>query len=146
MVLKNHIRLYTGTFLFLALLFCFSCEDTEPLIINCAECLLYEPDEAEITIKLENVSSQELTIVKIYTGYLEDNLLYKTISASSGSISTKVPFNKIYTVTATYFIDGTFYTAVDTFTPRVKYEEEQCVDPCYYVYDNDINLRLKYTE
>ncbi|MCU0472640.1 MAG: hypothetical protein MUC93_04630 [Bacteroidales bacterium] len=146
MVLKKQIRLITGIIAFLALMLCFSCEDVEPLIINCNECYTDEPDQADIEIKLEELINPEPTIIKIYEGNLEENLLTKTIATNSESINTKVALNKLYTMTATYYIDGSYYTAVNSLTPRIKYEEEQCEEPCYYAYDRIVNLKLKYTK
>jgi len=54
-----------------------------------------------------------------------------------------VSINKKYTITATYFF-GAKYTAVNSVTPRVRYSKDQCDDPCYYVYDKTVNLKLKY--
>lgn len=146
MVLRNKIRLVTGTIVFAALIFCFSCEEVEPFIINCYECYTDEPDLAEIDIKLEEIFNQEPTIVKIYEGNLEENLLKETISTNSQSLNIKVTLNKAYTITATYYFDGSYYTAVSSVTPRVKHEENQCEEPCYYVYNNRVNLKLKYTK
>ncbi|MDQ1296781.1 MAG: hypothetical protein QG611_760 [Bacteroidota bacterium] len=146
MVLKKQIRLLTETLVFLALIFCFSCEDVEPLIINCFECYADEPDQAEIEIKLEELLNPEPAIVKIYEGNLEENLLKQTISTNSGSINQKVALNRIYTITATYYVNGSYYTAVNSLNPRIKYEEAQCEEPCYYVYDRIVNLKLKYTK
>jgi hypothetical protein len=57
-----------------------------------------------------------------------------------------VPINKKYTATATYYKSDIKYVAVDSATPRVKYDKNQCDDPCYFVYDRVVDLRLKYTK
>jgi tartrate dehydratase beta subunit/fumarate hydratase class I family protein len=57
-----------------------------------------------------------------------------------------VTVNKKYTVSATYYINGNNYTVVDSATPRIKYNKDECDEPCYYVYNKVIDLRLKYTE
>ena len=146
MVLKKYIKILTETIVFLALIICFSCENVEPLIINCYECYSDEPDQAEIVIKLEEILNPEPIFVKIYEGNLEENLLKETISTNSESINLKVALDKIYTITATYYIDGSYYTAVNSLNPRIKYDEAQCEEPCYYVYDRVVNLKLKYTK
>ena len=144
MVLKKLIRALTGTVMFLAFIICFSCEEVEPMIINCLDCYTVEPVEAEIKIKLEEINSTELKIIKIYEGNLEDNLLIKTQETTANQTVAIVKFNKTYTVTARYHIDGNFYMAVNSVTPRIKYDKEQCDAPCYYVYDKVVNLHLKY--
>jgi len=64
--------------------------------------------------------------------------------ASGPGFELPVSLNKKYTVTATYQIDGDTYIAVDSAFPRVKYTKEQCEDPCYFVYDRIVDLRIKY--
>ena len=146
MVLKKLIRTFTGTVMFLAFIFCFSCEEVEPMIINCIDCFTNEPVEAEIKIKLEEINSTELKIINIYDGNLEDNLLIKTQETTANQTVAIVKLNKTYTVTARYHIDGNFYMVVNSVTPRIKYDKEQCDAPCYYVYDRTVNMKVKYTK
>jgi hypothetical protein len=129
--------------LFVILVFSFSCEK-EAIIINCQDCLSAEPSEASLDIKLDAVSNDYNTIIKIYEGNLEDSILYST--RQFYFVSVPVAINKKYTVTATYHIRDNFYTAVDAANPRVKFDKNQCDNPCYFVYDKDIDLRLKYTK
>jgi len=82
-------------------------------------------------------------IVNIYTGNLEDNIKFASYKTYSKTSYYKVPLNKSYTVTAEYIISGVSYIAVNKVKPRVTFSEEQCTDPCYYVYDMEVNLKLK---
>jgi hypothetical protein len=118
----------------------------EPFFVNCYECYVNEPVEAEIEIRLENGLQYFPAVVDIYEGTLEENLLLETQTTTSESTIAVVPFNKMYTITARYHINGTYYTAVNSLTPRIKYDKEQCDEPCYYVYDKVVDLRLKYTK
>jgi hypothetical protein len=124
----------------------FSCEK-EPLIIKCSDCVSTEPLVANIKAKLSFFPNSN-AVVKVYEGYVEDNILYATLYSTAKSANydecyVDVTINKMYTFVATYSLStGTYYVTNST-TPRVKYETEQCTDPCYYVYDNEINLRLK---
>jgi hypothetical protein len=144
MVLKKFIKALTGTILFLGFIICFSCEEIELMIINCNECNSEEPENAELEIKLEENRNMESTIIRIYLGSIEDSLLVKTLLTIDEKIMAIVSLNKTYTIEATYHIDETNYTAINTVTPRVKYFRSQCADPCYYIYDRKINLRLNY--
>ena len=67
------------------------------------------------------------------------------ISVSATYTTIPVTLNKKYTLTATYYQPDNYYVAIDAATPRVKFEKNQCDDPCYFVYDKEIDLRLKYT-
>ena len=53
--------------------------------------------------------------------------------------------NKTFTVTATYKSEDKTYIAVDSATPKVRLTENQCEETCYYVYDREVDVRLKYT-
>jgi hypothetical protein len=128
--------------LILFLVFCFSCE--KPILIKCADCLQEEPKNANLVIKLDTENPTVTTIVKIYEGFLEDSVLYRSYETSGEETTTSVTLNKLYTVTATYYIPYHFYVAVDAATPRVGYNKSQCDNPCYYIYDNTVNLRIKY--
>jgi hypothetical protein len=137
--MKEVIRLL----FFLLLTICFSCEE-QGLFVKCPECTAEEPDKATLEIKLKFIGNPIL--VKIYEGDLEDNILYDSFETLMTKYTFLVGLNKKYTLTATYPINGITYIAVDSVTPRVKYDKEQCEDPCYYVYDKVVDLRLKYTE
>jgi hypothetical protein len=49
----------------------------------------------------------------------------------------------MYSATATYYISNDHIVVVDAAIPRVTYSEDQCEDPCYYIYDTKLDLRLK---
>jgi hypothetical protein len=144
------MKIFLKSFIFILLIICFSCEDPtcytcdeNGWFLQCKECTQEEPLTATINIKVTNTEATVLIIV--YEGELEDGLVYKSIETGSTEYSFTVPLNKKYTVTAEYQINGNTYIAVDTATPRVKYTEDQCEEPCYFVYDRKFDLRLKYT-
>ena len=127
---------------FFAIAVFFSCEGKE-WFVNCPDCTSEEPEFALVKIKLKDIHS--LVSVKVYEGDLEDDILYSSFDIQGSDYTAKTSFNKNYTFTATYSIDGITYVAVSSATPRVRYEENQCENPCYFIYDNIVDLRLKYT-
>lgn len=146
------MRIARKLLLLAILVFSFSCEE-EVTIVNCQDCVSEEPLNTSLEIKFDAGSNGNDTFIKIYEGNLEDSILYSSqqIYSSQQSntfhlLNVTVAINKKYTVTATYHIGDNYYTAVDAATPRVKYEKSQCDDPCYFVYDKVIDLRLKYTK
>jgi hypothetical protein len=143
MVLGTMQRILRIIFL-LILVVCFSCEE-QGLFVRCPDCTADEPVSTEIEVKLE-INNYSETIIQIYEGNLEDGLLLGTYQSSSTIFRHSVSINKKYTVTATYYILNDKYVAVDSATPRVKYNKDQCDDPCYFVYDRICDLRLKYTK
>jgi hypothetical protein len=131
-------------FLTAVLVVCFSCEE-KGWFADCDSCTADEPRVTDLIIKLSD--SDRNVLITIYEGELEDSVIYNIIEVGDGvnEYKTSVSVNKRYTVTATYEIDGIIYIAVDSATPSVKYSEDQCEEACYFVYDKEVNLRLKYT-
>jgi hypothetical protein len=124
----------------------FSCED-QGLVVNCQDCVDFFPGDTNLEVKTDAGNAGFETQINVYEGYIEDSVLYSTYMTLGTHISIPVKVNKKYTVTATYFYKpDNYYTAIDAATPRVKFEKSQCDKPCYFVYDKDIDLRLKYTD
>ncbi|MCJ7446107.1 MAG: hypothetical protein MUO72_00265 [Bacteroidales bacterium] len=138
------MRIIKELFLFLFLGFCFSCEE-QGLFVNCNDCLAVEPLGTDLEIKIDINFMGMPTLIKVYEGNLEDSVLYCSINGSGESETIPVLLNKNYTVTANYNIPPHNYIAVDSATPRVRYVKEKCSDPCYFVYDKVVHLRIKYT-
>jgi hypothetical protein len=143
MVLIRQIRSFVAVLGFIFLSVCFSCEEDIELGVICTECENSEPKQAELELKLEGDYGYRSTLVKIYEGNLEDSILFKSFETVSNKRTILVPINKKYTVTATYYRNTITYIAVNSAFPRVRYDEISCENPCYWVYDKTINLRLK---
>jgi len=142
-VLDKQMKIVTKTILVISLIFSLSCED-QGVIIKCPDCTADEPELAVLDIKLDAATSGYPTLVKVYEGNIEDSVVYKTIRTSVTSTTASVSLNKKYTVTATYYKPDNYYVAVDAVTPSVRYDKTQCDNPCYFIYDRVLNLRLKY--
>jgi hypothetical protein len=139
------MRIAKKLFLFLILIFFFSCEE-HGLFVDFCDCTLEEPLKTNLEIKLDIDYWGPSTLIKVYVGNLEDGVLYNSYNAHTSPtiIPDSVSINKKYTVTATYFKPPDYYIAVDSATPKVRYVK--CNVPCYFVYDRIIDLRLKYTK
>jgi hypothetical protein len=138
------MKITTKIFLLITFVLCFSCED-KGLIVKCVDCYPNEPVKTELELKLDLAYFGTETLINVYEGNLEDSILYSSYTVTGESKTVTVTLNKKYTVTATYYVPYDYYTAIDSATPRVKLEKSQCNDPCYFVYDKTIDLRLKYT-
>ncbi len=117
-------------------------DDNQIFTINCTECTSEEPVFANLEINLERAYEGGI-LINVYEGNLEDSVLYIKFTGTGASVTPRVILNKQYTVTATYIISGKKYIVVDSAMPRVKYDKKHCNDPCYFVYDNILDLRLK---
>lgn len=126
----------------------FSCEEY-PFVTNCEECLADEPPEINLVVKIKayiRINNIPSTVtIRIYEGNLEDGIMVNEFYTVQEKYEIPVYPNKKYTVTATYSDpDGNTYIAVDSALPRIRYEPNMCEDPCYWIYDRIVNLRLKY--
>jgi hypothetical protein len=132
--------------LIFTMLILFSC-DKSIFLVNCSGCTKDEPKSADISISL-NVPGEDLTqtVINVYSGNLEDNILLTTFYASGSDAIYTATLNKKYSFTATYYINSSSYIVVDAIFPRSKYESNACKEPCYYTYDTKVNLKLKYTK
>jgi hypothetical protein len=142
----NFIKIIKYIFFYILLLI-LSC-DEQGLIVNCSDCISDEPKTATIEIKLDRFkTSPNTATVKIYKGNIEDNILIVTLIATEAFLKYSVTINEKYTFTATYTTSyGKTYIAVDSAYPKVRYETDQCDEPCYFVYDKAVNLKIKYTK
>jgi len=140
MIMRKIVR----TILFLLIIISFSCEK-QGLIVNCSDCSANAPTEATLKVRLDISPTAGSLLITVYEGNLEDSVVFNTVTVytSMKEITIKVPVNKKFTVTALYYISDIRYIAVDSATPRVRYEKNECNNPCFYVYDTNIDLRLK---
>jgi hypothetical protein len=140
------MRLVIKIIIAAAFILCFSCED-QGLIVKCPDCTADEPVNTDLEVKISQSPFGLETQINVYEGNIEDSILYRSSKSFGTSISFNVTLNKKYTVSATYFYaPDNYYIAIDSATPRVRFEKTQCDDPCYFVYDKDVDLRLKYTK
>jgi hypothetical protein len=140
------MKITSKIFLFLLLVINFSCEE-QGLIVKCPDCLPDEPVKTELEIKLENSSYYPDALIQVWEGNIEDSILLSSNSlrAYATTYKQEVILNKKYTISVTYYFQNDTYIAIDSATPRVKYNKDQCDEPCYFVYDKVLDLRLKYT-
>ena len=144
MVLKRNITRVLRITAFSMLVMLFSCEEIKTALIDCSKCSAVEPKTAVAEIKL-NPDGHSAVLVTIYEGNVEDSIKYESFWTSTKSTSCTLPLNKKFSFVARYYTTARdFYYCFNSTTMHVKYEEDQCDDPCYYVYDNIVNLRLFY--
>jgi len=123
---------------------CFLTACEELYIVDCDECELIEPSTCTLKIELDNTwSSGILYDVTIYRGTLEDGVVIYNVKTYT-TVYYQVPLNSEYTVTSSIQKSGNEYIAVDSTRPRVKVIEDACEDKCYWVVDNNLDLKIKY--
>jgi len=123
----------------------FSCEKFRDFP-GCPDCLKEEPDRAQLKFKFEPSYGVYIDL-KVYEGDISDSILIATTKISNYNPDYKinVAINKKYSATGTYVISDKKYIVVGATAIGVVYEKERCKDPCYYLYNDIIDLRLKKT-
>lgn len=120
-----------------------SCEGGH--LTDCKKCSPGEIGDVRLEIYLtsdKNYPSQ--FVVTIYEGVIEDSLLISRFTTQSAYCTFDAMLYKNYTVSAEFNLHGKHYILIDAACPQLKYDETSCDEPCYFVYDNIIDLRLRY--
>ena len=128
----------------LCMILLFSCE--KGYITDCNECYTELPD-VYLRVYINGsdfVPSSPL--VTLYEGAMEDNIILTQyyVDGFPTYVSFQALLYKDYTATLEFTLDGQKYLTIDAACPQVRYDETACDEPCYYIYDNIIDLRLRY--
>jgi len=123
-----------------------SCEKQMLVLVKCSECTTEEPATAQITLRLsEEYVIFNVVTLNIYEGDNTDGQLVISLTGTAGSgRKIDVSLNRTYTLEAIYSINSRTYRVIDSARPQVKYSESDCDEPCYFIYNNTADLRLKY--
>jgi hypothetical protein len=131
-------------FISLLILIFFSCE--EGFVTDCRECTEAGIGDVELELIFGGSPVYEplYKTVTIYEGAIEDSLILNRFTTELAYMTIDAMLYKNYTVTLNFKIGGKDYIAVDAVCPKVRYDESSCDQPCYYIYDNVADLRLRY--
>lgn len=132
---------YCISFLFLIF---FSCEDG--FVTDCRKCFEEGTGDVKLELILGGSAVYEpfYKTVTIYEGAVEDSLILRRFGTELEYIEIDAMLYKNYTVTLGFSLRGKSYITVDALCPKVRYDESSCEQPCYYIYDNVADLRLRY--
>jgi len=129
----------------LTLLLLFSCEKGG--LTDCTKCDTSENYlvQLEIYIKSPDFVPSNPSVT-VYEGAIEDSIVLQRISVneSYSYVTFDALLYKDYSASVEFTLDGKKYVTVGAASPKVRYDETTCDQPCYYVYDNIIDLRLRY--
>lgn len=129
----------------LLMLLLFSCEDG--YLTDCSEC---NPDrqqtKALMRVLVGPIPVNINQIVTIYEGAIEDSIIIVRYSYGDLYLDRRVAvvLYKDYTATSEFTYNGKKYILTAAASPKLRYDENTCDNPCYYVYDNVLDLRLRY--
>ena len=145
MVLAKIYRIINLTFFFSIFVFAISCENIySPEDADCANCLSFEPQEADLYISVTLDSKyREIPIVVLKGKFGSgDTVAVDTIRNDMGYIP--VPINEFYTVIAEYNSETRTVRSVDG-DEITKYDiSNKCGEICWIIRGGLINVTLKY--
>ncbi len=135
----------TGIAVVVLLTLLFSCEDS--IVSDCRDCYPESTPPAQLKILYRNPDYVPLNPkVTLYEGAVEDSIIIRkyNIEMPVSYIEVDAILYKDYSATLEFFIDGRRYITTAAACPKAGFDESSCEEPCYFVYDNVLDLRLRY--
>jgi len=135
----------TSLILSILLLLLLSCE--EGYLTNCSQCYTSEDYAVRLKISIRNPERiSENPVVTLYEGPVSDGIVIERYSIidPNATIYYDAILYKDYSATLEVRYDGKNYVTTAGACPKVRYDETTCEEPCWYVYDNILDLRLRY--
>lgn len=135
----------TGITVVVLMTLLFSCE--ESFVSDCRDCYLESVPPAQLKILYRNPDYVPLNPkVTLYEGPIENGIIIRqyVIEEAVSFIEVDAILYKDYSATLEFFIDGRKYITTAAACPKTGYDEDSCDEPCYFVYDNVLDLRLRY--
>ncbi len=125
------------------LLVIFSCE--KGYITDCRECSTDGIGDVKLKLYIGSTSYDPASRrITVYEGAIEDSLILSRFSTHAGYIEYDALLYKDYTVTVEFVRNGKTNISIDAACPQLRYDENTCNEPCYYIYGNIIDVRLRY--
>ncbi|MGE5349585.1 MAG: hypothetical protein ACM3NP_09940 [Actinomycetota bacterium] len=132
-------------FLTVMILLLFSCE--EGYLTDCTRCYTSEDYNVVLRIDLRDQDrSMENPVLTLYEGPVSDGIIiekYSIIDPNS-LIYYRAILYKDYSATLEFRYNGRQYVSTAGACPKIRYDETTCEEPCWYIYDNILDLSLRY--
>lgn len=136
---------FSLTAMLLAMLL-FSCD--KGYLTDCSEC--HPGSDYPVELKIffwHPIYEPYNPVITLYEGNVADSIVIATFYPAAnnrGPITFNAILYKDYSATMRLFSGQTGYLTVASAHPKVRYVESLCDSPCYYVYNNLLDLRLRY--
>ncbi len=134
-------------FFIIILFYASSCNPEEWQVVNCDECYIERPGEAELNIRVTINNLNPSVPVSIYSGRIEEEILVHADTIRSPEWTVILPADQYYTIAATYrshIHEVGNVTAIDGNFVRTERVRTACDEPCWVVRGNNFNVRLRY--
>ena len=120
------------------------CSDSFFGYLDCSQCYYDAPLYYFLDIDVTITHEQPYVPIRVYAGDYRDAEILVEDTARSSRHSIYLRVDRDYTVEATYSDLGRAYIAIGGTRIRTRLETESCGEPCFLVYDNNIDLRKRY--
>lgn len=122
-----------------------SCEDS--FVSDCSECYPEGVPRAQLRILYRNPDYVPVNPkVTLYEGAVEEGIMIRQyiIEEAVSFIEVDAILYKDYSATLEFNLDGQKYITTAGACPKAGFDKNSCEEPCYFVYDNVLDLRLRY--
>lgn len=135
----------TGIAVGILLTLLFSCEDS--FVGDCSECFPEGAPQAKLKILIRNPDYVPVNpVVTLYEGAVEDGIIINQFSLEEAYsyVEEDAILYKDYSATLEFMLDGRKYITTAGARPQTGYDKSTCEEPCYFIYGNVLDLRLRY--
>lgn len=135
----------TGIAVVLLLTLLFSCEDS--FVGDCSECYPEGQPPAKLKIIYRDSDFFPYTpVLTLYAGAAEDGIIINRyeIDMANFYIELDAIYYKDYSATLEFSYEGRKYITTAGACPQSGFDESSCEEPCYFLYGNVLDLRLRY--
>lgn len=122
-----------------------SCE--ESLVEDCGECYPGGIETATLIISFRTPDYIPVNpVITLYEGAVQDSIILAQyrVEEPYSFITYDALLYKNYTATLEFTYEGRKYVTVAGACPQAGYDELSCDEPCWFVYDNVLDLKLRY--
>jgi hypothetical protein len=134
----------TGFAVAVLLTILFSCEDS--YVSECRDCYPEGVPLTQLKILLRNTDYVPVNpMLTLYEGPVEDGIIIRQFisEVSVSYFAIDAILYKDYSATLEFTMDGRRYITTAGACPKVGYDKNSCEEPCYFLYDNVLDLRLR---
>jgi hypothetical protein len=134
-----------GIILTITILLLFSCE--EGYLTDCTRCYTSQNYSVILKINLDNHDRNfENPVFTLYEGPVSDGVIIEKyqLRNTNSIVYQDALLYKDYSATLEFSYNGRQYVTTAGACPKVRYDETTCEQPCWYIYDNIIDLNLRY--
>lgn len=110
--------------------------------VDCGECFSYEPDSADLIVRLTINEENDSVPLTFYRGAFEKGEIDWQDTATSGDFYLYSEMDRVYTVRAIYRSGERTIVAFDSDKMVIRDAGEECGYPCYIVKGGTFDLRL----